>query len=332
MNKEDIMKTLKQKTYALIFWRTPCGEILSNISDIYHHLKFSFNNNSTTDKKNLEFYLTKQYHIVEKGLALPSPRPGFGREKIRILLDKGYLYIDKYGASQLTSSIAQCFIDYIAFNEKVGYHLDSALKSSINNFINKNELTHSGGSKDVTSDNIKRLANMSFDRMVTSRHSIRNFSKTPVPIDTIKKCVDLAKFAPSVCNRQAWQAHYYSDQPLMKKLLTIQNGNGGFTDSITGLLIVTGDIKGFTRYESNQLFVDGGLFAMNLMLSLHYKGLGSCPLNTCFPYLVENKVKKIAGISKNERLIMMIAVGNLKDSFKVAVSERRATDTILKFH
>lgn len=326
------MNFLKQKAYALIFWRTPCGEVLSNMYDIYYHLKFSFNNNSISDKNNLEFYLTKQYHIVEKGLALPSPRPGFGREKIQLLLDKGNIYIDKYGTSQLTSSIAQCMVDYLAFNEKLGHHLNPALKLSMNNFINKNDLISSGGSKDVTSDNIRKLASMPFDKMVTSRHSVRDFSKTPIPIDTIKECIDLAKFAPSVCNRQAWQAHYYSNKSIMKKLLTIQNGNGGFTDSITGLLIITGDIKGFTRYESNQLFVDGGLFAMNLMLSLHYKGLGSCPLNTCFPYLVENRVKKIAGIPKNERLIMMLAVGNLKDSFKVAVSERRATDTILKLH
>lgn len=323
---------IKQKAYGLIFWRTPFGEVLSKAYDTYYHLKFGFNNNKLLDKANLEFYLTKQYHIVEKGLALPNPRPGFGAEKIKLLLDKGNLYVQKYGTSQLTSSIAQCLIDYLDFNERIDYAIDAKIKKNIEAFIAKNDLSHKGGAKQVTRDSIEILAKKPFDEFVKSRFSIRDFSDIDVPIKTINDSIDLAKFAPSVCNRQSWQVHYYNDKCLMKELLTIQNGNGGFTDCINGLMIITGDIKGFTKYESNQLFTDGGLFSMNIMLALHYYNIGSCPLNTCFPFVVENKVKQLAGIPKNERLIMMLAVGNLKEEFKVAVSERRSTDTILNVH
>lgn len=326
------MKFLKQKAYALVFWRTPCGEVLSKAYDTYYHLKFGFNNNKLSNKANLEFYLTKQYHIVEKGLALPNPRPGFGAEKIKLLLDKGNLYIQKYGTSQLTSSIAQCLMDYLAFNDRVDYAIDAKTKNNIDTFISKNDLSHKGGAKQVSKENIEILAKKPFNEFVKSRYSIRDFSDIDVPIATINDSIDLAKFAPSVCNRQSWQVHYYNDKPLMKELLTIQNGNGGFTDCINGLMIITGDIKGFTKYESNQLFVDGGLFSMNIMLALHYYNIGSCPLNTCVPFVVENKIKKLAGIPKNERLIMMLAVGNLKEEFKVAVSQRRSTAAILKVH
>lgn len=323
---------LKQKAYALIFWRTPVGEVLSKTYDTYYHLKFGFNNNKLPDKANLEFYLTKQYHIVEKGLALPNPRPGFGAEKIKLLLDKGNLYIQKYGTSQLTSSIAQCLMDYLAFNDRVDYAIDAKTKNNIDTFISKNDLSHKGGAKQISKESIEILAKKPFNEFVKSRYSIRDFSDIDVPIAIINDSIDLAKFAPSVCNRQSWQVHYYNDKPLMKELLTIQNGNGGFTDCINGLMIITGDIKGFTKYESNQLFVDGGLFSMNIMLALHYYNIGSCPLNTCVPFVVENKIKKLAGIPKNERLIMMLAVGNLKEEFKVAVSQRRSTAAILKVH
>lgn len=326
------MKFLKQKAYALIFWRTPVGEVLSKTYDTYYHLKFGFNNNKLHDKANLEFYLTKQYHIVEKGLALPNPRPGFGAEKIKLLLDKGNLYIKKYGTSQLTSSIAQCLIDYLEFNDRINHTIDLNIRKNIDDFVSKNVLNHKGGAKKVTKDIIKCRAKKPFDEFVKSRYSIRDFSDLDIPIATINDSIDLAKFAPSVCNRQSWQVHYYTDKSLMKELLTIQNGNGGFTDCINGLMIITGDIKGFTKYESNQLFVDGGLFSMNVMLALHYYNVGSCPLNTCVPFVVENKIKKLANIPKNERLIMMLAVGNFKEEFKVAVSERRSTDTILNFH
>lgn len=326
------MKFLRQKVYALVFWRTPCGEVLSKAYDTYYHLRFSFNNNKISDRANLEFYLTKQYHIVEKGLALPNPRPGFGAEKIKLLLDKGNLYIQKYGTSPLTSSIAQCLMDYLAFNDRVDYAIDAKTKNNIDTFISKNDLSHKGGAKQVTKESIEILAKKPFNEFVKSRYSIRDFSDIDVPIAIINDSIDLAKFAPSVCNRQSWQVHYYNDKPLMKELLTIQNGNGGFTDCINGLMIITGDIKGFTKYESNQLFVDGGLFSMNIMLALHYYNIGSCPLNTCVPFVVENKIKKLAGIPKNERLIMMLAVGNLQEEFKVAVSQRRSTDAILNVH
>ena len=323
---------LKQKAYALIFWRTPVGEVLSKTYDIYYHLKFGFNDNKLPNKANLEFYLTKQYHIVEKGLTLPSPRPGFGADKIKLLLDKGNLYIQKYGTSQLTSSIAQCLIDYLAFNDRIDYTIDTKIRKDIDTFVAENDLNSRGGAKQVTKDNVKSLAKQPFNEFVKSRFSIRDFSDIDVPITTINDSIDLAKFAPSVCNRQSWQVHYYNDKTLMKELLTIQNGNGGFTDCINGLMIITGDLKGFTKYESNQLFVDGGLFSMNIMLALHYYNIGSCPLNTCVPFVVENKIKELADIPKNERLIMMLAVGNLKEEFRVAVSERRSTDSILSIH
>lgn len=71
---------------------------------------------------------------------------------------------------------------------------------------------------------------------------------------------------------------------------------------------------------------------MNIMLALHAAGLGSCPLNTCMPIYKEEILKKVAGICKHERLIMMIAVGNLKESFYVAQSEKYDIDQVLKEH
>lgn len=326
------MKFIKNKIYAIIFWRTWVGEILSKFYDIYYHLKYSFNNEKLTDKSNLEFFLTKQYHIVEKGLALPKPRPGFGILKVELLLSKGNLYIDKYGSTQLTSSIAQCLDSYLRFNNSVGYDLEKEYVDNICKFIRRNEVKHFGGVKKVSKAEINNAANQPFNVFVKSRYSIRDFSSNDVNLDKIEDSISLAKYSPSVCNRQAWKAHYYNRPEMLKELLTIQNGNGGFTDSIKGLFIVTGDIKGFSKYESNQLFTDGGLFSMNLMLALHYNGIGSCPLNTCFPFVVERDVKLIAKIPKNERLVMMIAVGELKAEFRVAVSERKSNQEILKIH
>ena len=116
----------------------------------------------------------------------------------------------------------------------------------------------------------------------------------------------------------------------MNTILNLQNGNNGFTETINKLLIITADTKKFTKLESNQVFVDGGLFAMNLLLALHAQNIASCCLNTCLPYVDEKKIKRIGNIPNSERLIMMIGIGKQKDSFEVAISERVAVEQIFK--
>jgi len=137
---------------------------------------------------------------------------------------------------------------------------------------------------------------------------------------------------PSVCNRQGWTVHYYRSKEEIRSLLSYQNGNAGFTDSINKLLIVTGNTKAFTRNEYNQLYIDGGLLSMNIMFAVHSAGLGSCPLNTCMPFYKERALKVSAGIPKHEKIIMMIAVGNLKDTFSVSQSEKYRLNDVLRVH
>jgi nitroreductase len=124
--------------------------------------------------------------------------------------------------------------------------------------------------------------------------------------------------------------HYYENEEDKKQLLKLQNGNSGFSESINKLLIITTDTKNFTKLEGNQVFIDGGMFAMSLVYALHAEGIASCCLNTCVPYVDEKKIKRIGNIPTSERLIMMVGIGKYKENFKVAISNRIATKEILK--
>lgn len=135
-----------------------------------------------------------------------------------------------------------------------------------------------------------------------------------------------------MCNRQAWKAHIFLDDKDIAKLLSYQHGNSGFGETIKALIVVTTDLKTFTKLESNQVFIDGGIFSMSLILALHSLGLGSCAMNTCIPYVDEKKIKLIGDIPSNERLIMMLGVGQLKDEFKVPVSYKKDESQIVSFH
>ena len=76
------------KVHALIFWQTSLGDLANNMYGLKLFYRYSFKKNSFKSKESEIAFLTKQYHIVEKGLALPNPRLGFGKEKINLLLDK----------------------------------------------------------------------------------------------------------------------------------------------------------------------------------------------------------------------------------------------------
>lgn len=328
-----MLKVVIRKARTLFFYKTPLGEAYTKIYDLRHHLKYSFNERSLEDdKEHLKYYLTKHYHIIEKGLSLPKPRLGFGQPKIIDIIKKTEEYERKYGKDEMVLSIRKTLLDYLVFNKGNNFEFPESFSLIINEFVNKGSEDGNGGLKYISKNSSSILNLKEFNDFAKSRVSVRNFSKEPVLDEVLYSIVDTAKSAPSVCNRQGWKVHYYNNKLDIKKILLHQNGNAGFADVVDKLIIVTADAKAFTIYESNQVFIDGGLFSMNLLLAIHAAGLGACPLNTCYPYFLEKNVKYVADIPDSERLIMMIAVGCLKQDYAVAYSARNPTSDIFVSH
>lgn len=333
-----MVKTLVRKARTFIFYWTPIGECLNGLYDISHHQRYSFKEkNLSKQKAHLRYFLTKYYHIVEKGLALPEPRPGFGQKKINKLIDKATIYENTFGTDSLTRSIRKTLLQYLEFNKNINHDLPDSFQNSLQDFINQpNDIkkmnTATGGLKIIDKSSLTNINIDTFRNFSSNRVSVRDFSDEEISDNTIESIINIAQSTPSVCNRQAWKVHIYSKKEDIISILSYQNGNAGFTDKVNKLLIVTADIRGFTSFESNQPYIDGGLFSMSLLYAIHASGLGSCPLNTCYPYYIEKRVKQISRIPSNERLIMMIAVGGLKDNFKVAYSTRNSLSEVLTKH
>lgn len=326
-------KILVRKARSFISYRIQIGEVYTKVFDIKHHLKYSFRERSLKeDKSHLKYYLTKNNHIIEKGLALPEPRLGFGQPKIINLIAKTEIYEKAYGIDELVRSIRKTLIDYMEFNKDKGFVFSEGFEETVTDFLSRGTTVGEGGLKNINKITASTLNLSEFNEFALGRVSVRDFSSESVPDSLLYSAVEVARSAPSVCNRQGWKVHYYKDKVKIKEILIHQNGNTGFTDVIDKLIIVTADAKAFTSYESNQIFIDGGLFSMNLLLAIHAAGLGSCPLNTCYPFFTEQKVKAISEIPDNERLIMMIGVGCLKESYNVAYSPRNPTTDIFTSH
>jgi nitroreductase len=156
------------------------------------------------------------------------------------------------------------------------------------------------------------------------RYSIRQFAPDDVDMCLIEKAVVMAQKTPSVCNRQSAKVYVFSQQEDKQKVLSYQNGNRGFGDQASKVLIVTSDLQHFMSVgERNQCWIDGGMFSMSLVYALHSLGLGTCCLNWSVESQVDQALREAVGIPESEAVMMMLAVGHLPDKLKVAQSPRK---------
>jgi nitroreductase len=275
-----------------------------------------------------------RYHSIEKGLALKTPRPGFGAEKIDDLQRSLVEYVQRYGADEHSAVCLQVLTSYAQFSRDQEVDARAVeifvkeLSEKLNGFSSE-----SGGTIDVSRQAIRDASSIDFHAFANSRHSVRNFTDEEVSIEAISEAVSLARKTPSVCNRQHWRVHVYSNTKDKSDVLRFQNGNSGFGHDASRVLVVTSDLRFFASAgERYQSWIDGGMFSMSLLYALHSIGLGACPLNWSVPASRDQAMRKRAGIPDNEVVLMMMAVGNLPAKFRVAASHRRPVDEILIWH
>lgn len=305
-------------------------EVLNSLYDLRLFLKYKWKVGSFKTKNQYVAFLTKQYHTVEKGLALPNPREGFGQSKIKDIIKYGSEYLTIYGTDSLMSYIKSVLVEYVDFHSKKENHF--SILEDINEFINQIKEQEDpdviGGYRYLE---YELKGSFDFESFFKGRHSHRMFTEQKVDQSVLNKAVDIAKYTPSVCNRQGWKVHFYQGEQL-KKIIVHQNGNRGFTDQIRTLAIVTGDVEYFSDSERNQIGIDSGMFSMSLILACHSLGLATCALNACVSCKKELEIKSLAKIPNSHKLIMFIAIGYPVDRPKIAVSGRRKTDSFISFH
>lgn len=306
-------------------------ELLKNyFYDFQRFLLYSATQQPYKTKQRHQGRITAHYHQIEKGLALKNTRVGFGKEVVRHLVSMLQTYQDKYGADEISQIALNTLFAYYHFNLENGLD-DSNLHSQL--MALKTYDSAVGGTIPVSKAQIEQAASVDFSTFAHARYSIRQFdSDRAVSRQTIESAVAMAIKTPSVCNRQTWKVYSYSDRDTKKRILAHQNGNRGFGDSASQILIVTSDLNYFmTPAERNQCFIDGGMFAMSLVYALHSLCVGTCCLNWSADYKRDLALKAEAEIPQAESVIMMIAVGHLPDNFVVASSPRKKLSEIVDF-
>ncbi|MDJ0571723.1 MAG: nitroreductase family protein [Pleurocapsa sp. MO_192.B19] len=322
------------KSISFVARSSSVTRLLANfIYDLSRYLKSSSAGERVDTKIKFQALIVKEYHRIEKGLALNKPRVGFGSEVVQSLLSKLRQYQRKYGLDETGQTALNVLFAYYDFNLDHGLRDEQLYQELLelkNTIPNNQSLTSIGGVIKLSKQEILDSAKQDLRAFFQSRYSIRQFASDNVEMSLIEAAVKMAQKTPSVCNRQSSKVYVFSSDEDKRKALSYQTGNRGFGDQASKVLIVTSDLGHFFHIgERNQCWIDGGMFAMSLVYALHSLGLGTCCLNWSVTYDVDRALKKAIGIRDSESIIMMIAVGHLPDEFKIAQSARKSLKEVL---
>lgn len=271
---------------------------------------------------------------------MPNFRERFASPRIRGLLRFMQRFLDGGGerTNQHFESALSCLIAYRERHLSMGVDIDDVVSASevakFSSAEKDGEGLAPGGVRQMVCRDLFESKDAPFGAFVRSRVSSRHFDPDKgVEPGLIDEAVRLAICSPSVCNRQGWRVHCLTETAEIKAALSHQNGNRGFGERIRCLLIVTADLTVFDGViERYQYWIDGGMFSMTLLLSLHHAGLGTVPLNWSALPSTDRGLRKDIDFPESESVIMMIGVGHPVGECLVPISSRRGLDEVLIRH
>ena len=290
---------------------------------IYHYLRFYKYSGTNFEKINgYNFEILKVAHALEKSIFMPEQRDESGWENAKILFDLlNISSIKKEGSESY-------FIGVNVYNKFIEHKKSNGIVKDIKKIDLQSENFLESGKIKIDEQGFKSLQNP--EKFFLSRYSFRDFKSKIINDITVKRILNLASKTPSTCNRQHWFTYNINNKEIIKKALSFQSGNRGFTEYIHNLFIITSDLSAFKPgQEVYQHWIDGGMYAMSVMYAIHSLGLVSCPLNWSTTPRIDREIRKKISIKKSHSIIMMIAYGEPKNNI-ACVSQRKSIENFYK--
>lgn len=273
------------------------------------------------------YYMVKLYHTLEKSLSFSHRKPGSGwagAQALILALERSFMLHGIGCHDLLAISVLKKFADAEQPHhpQKTAWLLQRLAKVEAQCQQPVPFFQHSGAlDYDRSAFDKGRLP--APEQFFLSRYSLREFSAVPIPVEELRRALEMAMKAPSACNRQAWHVYHLKGE-MAQRALAFQDGNRGFGHKIQDLLIITSDLRAFVSpRERYQHWIDGGMFAMSLILALHALGIASCCLNWSQSGTADSRLRKAIKISAQHSVMMMLAIGYPNEQNRVCASPRR---------
>lgn len=269
-------------------------------------------------------YMTWLSHVIEKGLAMPNMRLGFGKDKILELLKFIDEYEKKYRKNDMPYIMAINVLKvYREVHQKNNYKIDDTIQRQIDALpdVQSKEVCQKF---EYTAEDFFAQRNSPFPEFAEARKSVRNYDvRKRVSLDDLIDAIKIARTAPSACDRQPARVHIITNRDKVNRCLALQNGNRGFGYLADKLLVICGDLRTVLgAQEYFDLNTNIGIFLMNLSYALYYKKIGHCILNWYALPDVDKKLRQIISIPEEENIAAFIVCGVVPENFNIAVSPR----------
>lgn len=259
-------------------------------------------------------------HALEKGLSVQTPKADFGKEKVCRLLELMEQYAQATQdpdpqAVELAKAVIGTYAQHrLARAEDVSFIPEELRRES----------PLAGAQTYV------RKPAGDFAATANNRHSLRTFGEGTIRMDALEKAVRLAQTAPSACNRQATHVFACLDGEKIRKIMARHGGTRGFTQP-AAILAITGNLRLYqNEYERNTVFVDGGIFLMNLLYSLEHYDLAACPIIWGAEPDNDGFLSDLLRIPEYHEIVSLVMVGNYpQEAVKIPCSTKRDTTQIL---
>lgn len=296
--------------------------------DCWRFLTYSGINGRITEGTVLA-QIIMRYHVLEKGLTMPNRHLAFGKDHVRALMRLIPSFILRFGAenAQVRHAIG-VLREYYGLHLAANYNFseDCQYWKDLCEFISYHSDVKKACQKHMARSEFYAAAEASFPSFARSRHCVRNYTDAAVPMQRIRDAVELALTAPSACNRQYCKVHCISDAKTKERLLEIQGGNRGFGHLADKVLVLTASLEGvFSPEERNDVFVNGGMFLMNLCYALHYFQIAHCILTWAKNIECDKYARALIGanLKGHETIIALLSCGEAPDEFDLAASPRK---------
>lgn len=287
--------------------------------------------------KKVEALLILDYHSLEKGMLYQNMKPRFAQNRIErihnYLESKNLLQnLDRTQIEVTLQVICKYYELHESKNITIEDYFSQEQYEKYRQLLKDKYNKKFCGAIDSSYENFYQNVSASFDKFALSRKSIRTYTGEKIDYNLIKKAISLSLTAPSVCNRQANTVYLLEDKQKIDEVLKIQGGFLGYEDKVSQLLILTNNRNYYyTVGERNQFYIDGGVFLLNLLYSLHFYKIANCPANWGKMAEDEKALEKIIRIPESEKIICLIPIGIATEKFRVTLSKRRnVEETLMK--
>lgn len=166
------------------------------------------------------------------------------------------------------------------------------------------------------------------------RQSCRKFADKPVEKETLLRCVEAARLAPSACNSQPWSFVVVQQPDVLAQVAqaTQQMGINDYTSAAEALVLVVEEharlMPKLRCILDSQYFARHDLGAATLMLTLaaEDQGLGSCILGI----FDREKINQAVGLPPEKNIVAVVALGYPEED-RVREKKRKPMEEIVRF-